>query len=163
MKKSLLFTFVLVLLYTSWISGQASTVLNHSELLNNFYGEWQQVTKNDTVQFFRMFPDSNSVIQTNFYLIKGKKQTDNVATYNYDPIDESFAITYKDADSHNAVWKGYFIDELTLRIDKLEKKNGVTIEVRIFELESPETINSSFYNADGDIYNESKWTRVSVK
>jgi hypothetical protein len=162
MKKSLLFTFVLMLLYMPRISGQASTVLNHSELLQKFYGEWQQVTKNDTVLSFRMLPDSNSVIQTNYSLIKGKKQTNNVVTYKYDPNDESFEITIQGAESQSVKWMGYFIDELTLRIDKLKKESGETIEVRLFELDNPETITSTFYNAEGDIYNESKWTRISV-
>ena len=163
MKKSLLFTFVFMFLYMSWISGQASTVLNHSELLKQFYGEWQQVTKNDTVLSFRMLPDKDLVVQTNFRLINGKKQIVDAATYKYDPNDESFSITFQDADSNNGVWMGYFLDELTLRIDKLKEKNGETIEVRLFVLDSPATIISTFYNADGDIYNESKWTRISLK
>jgi len=163
MKKSLLFTFVFMLLYTPCISAQDSTKLNHSELLKKFYGEWQQATKNDTVQSFSMHPDKNSVIQTNYRLIKGKKQTYNVASYNYDPNDESFAITNKVADSNNAVWMAYFIDDLTLRIDILEKESGQTLEVRLFVLNNPETIISSYYNADGDMYNEAKWTRISVK
>lgn len=163
MKKTPFITAVFILFCSHGMTAQTLTDLNQTDLLKKFYGEWHMVTKGDTVQSFEMLPNGSVVIQTSLRIIKGKKHIDNVSTFKYDPDDESFGITGQSMDSENVVWLGYFIDENTLRIEKLESESGKTLELRIFVLDNPATFSVSYYNVDGDMYRETKWTRITGK
>jgi hypothetical protein len=161
--KKLLFTIAGILLNCSigLVAQDATPKLNQLKLMQGLWvGKVQHAFSEDSVEVSETIQFGNSFEYKTYLVVNGKQSFLNGGSFIYSPKEDKFkGFVYRPSGNYQT-WIGSFTTETRLSIDIVLNFNPEKVLIKeVVESENPTNYTATFYNLDGTIRGEYKYTR----